>query len=168
LKGKNIDSFNYLYDNYHPIIYGTILRIVSKEEIASEILQDVFLKIWDKASSYDKNKGKLFTWMINMARYAAIDKLRSKELKKEEKTEQVQDYVTNSVADTQTNFSVDHIGVTSLLDRLDKDHKLIFDLVYYKGYTHSEISKEFDIPLGTVKTRIRNGLKVLRKHLDLI
>lgn len=150
---------------YHRALYGIIYKIVRQDEIAEEVLQDVFIKIWNKIESYDSEKGKLFTWMINLARNSAIDKLRSKEIKQVSKTDTVDEYVTNTMSDPATHIKVDDIGVDVLLNALDDAHKQVFNLVYFEGYTHSEVAEEFDIPLGTVKTRIRSGLLKLRKIL---
>ena len=157
----------YLYDHYSQALYGVILRIVGSEDIAQESLQDVILKVWNNISTYDPEKGKLFTWMLNIARNQSIDKLRSKEMRRQIKTDSIGNTVY--ISDTQiSDYSIqeEDIGVKELLDKLNPEQKLIAELVYFKGYTQSEISKEFEIPLGTVKTRLRYALKALRKILS--
>lgn len=157
----------YLYDNYSPALYGVILRIVGDEKVAEEILQDAFVKIWLKIASYDSKKGRLFTWMLNLSRNLAIDRLRSKEYKKSSKTDLIENnvYVIESRKfDTQ---KPDVIGIKELLNSLGDEQKLIVKLLYFKGYTQSEVSKEYNIPLGTVKTRLRAAIKQLRKLLNL-
>lgn len=167
LKKKDQSALDYLYDHYSGALYGVVYRILKKEEIAEEVLQDVFLKIWDKVESYDPAKGKLFTWMMNIARNQAIDKTRSKEFSQGRKTDDI-DYLVNKI-DTQENgqLAVDAIGLKEVLMKLPEDQRFIVNQLYLKGYTHSEVAEEFNIPLGTVKTRTRLALMELRTILKV-
>ena len=161
LKSKNPEALEYLYTHYSRALYGIILRIIKREDLAAELLQDTFIKIWQKIASYDATKGKLYTWMINIARHLAIDKLRSKEISQDAKT----DGTINLVHMHVSHPKEDDIGVEDLLDQLDRDHKLVLNAIYFGGYTHAEVADAYDIPLGTVKTRVRNALGMLRKYL---
>jgi RNA polymerase sigma factor (sigma-70 family) len=166
LKKKDQSSLDYLYDHYSGAIYGVIFRILKKEETAEEVLQDVFLKIWDKIESYDASKGKLFTWMINIARNQAIDKTRSKETSQGRKTDDI-DYLVNKIdIQENTQMQVDAIGLKEVLTKLSVDQQFIVSQLYLKGYTQSEVAEEFDIPLGTVKTRLRLAMIELRSILN--
>ncbi len=167
LREKQADAFTYLYDNYSGAIYGAIFRIINDEDVAQEVLQDAFMKFWDKIDQYDSSKGRFFTWMINISRNLAIDKLRSKEMKRAGKTNNIETYVTNIERERLHHLNVDGIGLKETLSSLREEEKTILELVYFKGYTQSEISDEFDIPLGTVKTRLRMGLKNIRKVLQV-
>lgn len=137
-------------------------RVIQKEEVAEEVLQDVFLKIWDKIESYDPAKGKLFTWMLNLARNQAIDKTRSKELSKEGKTSGIDNLVNRIEKREFTEQGIDSIGVSDILNVLPKEQKFVVEHLYFKGYSQSELADEFSIPLGTVKTRLRLAMKQLR------
>lgn len=137
------------------------------EDIAEELLQDVFLKIWDKIENYDASKGKLFTWMLNIARNQAIDKTRSKEMSKGKKTDDIDNLVNRIDSQSYGELQVDAIGLKEVLDRLSKDQKFVVDHLYLKGYTQSELAEEFDIPLGTVKTRLRLAMVELRSFLSI-
>ena len=137
------------------------------EDIAEELLQDVFLKIWDKIENYDAGKGKLFTWMLNIARNQAIDKTRSKEMSKGKKTDDIDNLVNRIDSKSYGELQVDAIGLKEVLDRLSKDQKFVVDHLYLKGYTQSELAEEFDIPLGTVKTRLRLAMVELRSFLSI-
>ena len=139
---------------------------MKEEDIAEEILQDVFLKIWDKIENYDASKGKLFTWMLNIARNQAIDKTRSKEMSKAKKTDDI-DNLVNAVNRQSIELQVDSIGLTEVLARLSKDQRFVVEHLYLKGYTQSELADEFNIPLGTVKTRLRLGMMELRSILNI-
>lgn len=127
------------------------------------MLHDCFLKIWDKAKDFDPQKGKLFTWIVNIAKNLAIDKTRSKDFKRTAKSEDIQNNVYISDDQYQENNNPEHIGVFDLLKNLSPEQKQLMELIYFQGYTQSEISDEFGIPLGTVKTRIRSAVMKLRK-----
>jgi RNA polymerase sigma factor (sigma-70 family) len=164
---KDQSALDYLYDHYSGALYGVVFRILKKEETAEEVLQDVFLKVWDKIESYDPSKGKLFTWMINIARNQAIDKTRSKEVSKGKKTDDI-DLIVNKVdRQENTELEVDAIGLKEVLLRLSEDQRFIVTQLYLKGYTQSEVAEEFGIPLGTVKTRLRLAMIELRSILDI-
>ena len=143
-------------------MYGAIFRIIRKEEIAEEVLQDVFLKIWDKIESYDAAKGRLFTWMLNLAKNQAIDKTRSKEISRENKTGGLENFVSGVNKGEFVEQRIDSIGVKEILIGLPEDQKFIVEQLYFKGYSQSELADEFNIPLGTVKTRLRIAMKQLR------
>jgi len=163
LRRRDKQALEYLYDHYADALYGVILRIIGSEEIAQEVFQDVILRVWNKIELYDPHKGRMFTWMHNIARNMAIDKLRSKEINKDSKTEMISDNVYNIDASQQFAPKEEHIGVKELLDQLAPEQKLVMELVYFRGFTQSEVSKEYEIPLGTVKTRLRAALIQLRK-----
>lgn len=147
-------------------MYGTAERIIQNEEITSEVVQDIFMKIWNKIDQYDRKKGRFFTWMLNMTRNAAIDKVRSKEINRSAKTDSIDDYVYTIDNQNKTELSIDSIGVKELMNDLAEEQRFILLKVYFEGFTHSEIAEEFGIPLGTVKTRLRSALKHLRKRVE--
>ena len=114
---------------------------------------------------YDASKGRFFTWMMNLTRNASIDKLRSKEISRSSKTDSLDDYVYSFDRENSTEMSTDAIGVKSLMNDLVEDQKFILQKVYFEGFTHTEIADEYDIPLGTVKSRLRSALKHMRQKL---
>jgi RNA polymerase sigma factor (sigma-70 family) len=162
LRAKDKLALAYLYDHYSGALYGAIYRIVQKGEIAEEVLQDVFLKIWSRIDSYDSAKGRLFTWMLNLAKNQAIDKTRSKEISRENKTGGIENYVSDVKTGEFAEQQVDSIGLSEVLARLPEDQRFIVDHLYLRGYTQAELADEFSIPLGTVKTRLRIAMKQLR------
>jgi RNA polymerase sigma-70 factor (ECF subfamily) len=163
LKSGDQKAIRTIYDNYSPALYGIMLRIVDSEETAEDLLQEAMVKIWKNASRYDKNKGKLFTWLVNIARNTAIDYLRSKEHKMKG---QIQG-IDNSVSFINRRFSitpnVEHIGLKNIIDNLRPDYRILIDKIYFEGYTQEEAAKELSIPLGTIKTRIRAAISRLRE-----
>jgi RNA polymerase sigma factor (sigma-70 family) len=162
LKAKDRSALEYLYDHYSGALYGAISRIIKKESIAEEVLQDVFLKIWDKIDSYDATKGRLFTWMLNLTKNQAIDKTRSKEISRENKTGGLENFVSGVNKGEFTEQKIEAIGVKDILTSLPEDQRFVVEHLYFKGYSQSELADEFGIPLGTVKTRLRIAMKQLR------
>ncbi|WP_224999720.1 sigma-70 family RNA polymerase sigma factor [Cesiribacter sp. SM1] len=163
LKARDKDALGYLYDHYSAAIYGVVLRIVKKEDIAEEVTQDAFMKIWNNIGQYEASKARLFTWMFNLARNLSIDKLRSKEIKRELKTDAVSDNVYSIDNQHHNQQKTDTIGIVKLLEHLQPEQQLVIKLLYLQGYTQSEVAEEYGIPLGTVKTRHRLAMIHLRK-----
>ena len=160
---KDKNGAEALYDMYSSSLYGVIFRIVQHQEIAEDLLQDTFIRIWNSFSSYDAAKGRLFTWMVNVARNIAIDKTRSKEFRNSAKTEDIENNVLLIDKQVNTIINPETIGLKDLIGKLKPEHKIILDLVYFEGLTHVEVAKKLEIPLGTVKTRLRNAIITLRK-----
>jgi RNA polymerase sigma factor (sigma-70 family) len=163
LKAKDDQAFSYLYDHYSGSLYSIILQIVKSPVVAGDVLQEVFINIWRKIESFDPLRGRLFTWMLNISRNASIDMLRSKGYLNSQKNQEITDNVYGSDQVTLTN--TDGIGLTKFLGKLKPEQRILIELAYLKGYTHEEIAQIEDIPLGTVKTRIRNALLQLRIYL---
>jgi RNA polymerase sigma factor (sigma-70 family) len=152
-----------LYEMYSSSLYGVIYRIIQHEEIAEDLLQDTFIRIWNSFSSYDSTKGRLFTWMVNIARNISIDKTRSKDFRNSSKTEDIENNVLSMEMQSGNILNPEVMGLKELVAKLKPEQKIILDLVYFRGFTHAEVSEELEIPLGTVKTRLRNAIISLRK-----
>lgn len=167
LQRKDRSAFEYLYDHYSGTLLGVISRIIKKEELAEEILQDVFLKVWDRIETYDATKGKLFTWMLNIARNQAIDKTRSKEFSKGKKTDDIETLVSKVDRSEFSETRIEAIGLQELLKSLPEEQRFVIDQHYLKGYTQAEMAEEFNLPLGTVKTRMRLAMIELRNLLKI-
>ncbi len=165
LQSKDQQAFSYLYDNYSAALNGIIYRMVENRELAEDILQEAFVKIWNNFSSYDTGKGRLFTWMLNITRNLTIDTLRSKSYKKQGKISDDENSVNNLTDDGRMAERFDAMGIRKQLVNLKPEQRSIIDLAYFNGYTQDEISKEMGIPLGTVKTRMRAAIIELRKML---
>ena len=166
LQDRNQQAFSYLYDNYAAALNGIIFRLVEDKELAEDILQEAFVKIWNNFSSYDAAKGRLFTWMLNLTRNLTIDTLRSKGYKKQGKISGDENSVSNFTDNTAVAEKFDAMGIRKQLSNLKPEQRNIIDLAYFNGYTQDEISKEMGIPLGTVKTRMRSAILELRKMLQ--
>lgn len=172
LKNKEEKAFNYLYDNYSGALYGLILKVVVASEYAEEVIQDVFLKIWKNIDQYDASKGRLYTWMINIARNTALDFLKSKGYQNEQKNQSIDNFVhkddppllAGQVDETGIKRS-DQIGMKNIIYSMKKEWQELIELAYFQGYSQTEIAAKLNIPIGTVKTRTRNALIELRKLL---
>jgi len=161
LKDRDSKAFSYLYDNYSGALLGVISQIIDDMDLSNDVLQEVFINIWRKIESYDPIKGRLFTWMLNIARNASIDVLRSKSYQNNRNNQEI----TESFSGGFATMKLDDVGLKKVLSQLKSEHRVLIELAYFKGYTHEEISEIEDIPLGTVKTRIRNALLQLREQL---
>lgn len=165
LKLHDEQAYRYFYDNYGKAIYGVIFQVVPNQEAAEDILQDVFVKIWKNIGSYDPAKGRLFTWVLNIARNGAIDHTRSKEFNKGGKTISLSDNVHSGEKAVQSNYG--DTGLKKIVESLPEEGRKLLELSYFLGYTHEEIAEILKLPLGTVKTRLRTTLIELRKRLDI-
>ena len=168
LKEKNENGFHYLYDHYSGAIYGLILRMVTSEEHAQEVIQDVFVKIWKYIDQYDASKGRFYTWMINISRNTAIDYLKSKGYQNEQKNQSISNFVSKDEARLSAGMNnpadkdADLIGMNTIINGLKPEWRELIELAYFQGYSQSEIAEMLDIPIGTVKTRTRNALLELK------
>lgn len=160
LKQRDQAAIGILYDAYGGALYGAVLRIVRSPELAEQVLQDTFLKVWRNAAQYDASKGRLFTWLLQIARNTAIDATRTAHFQKSHRTESVESLVNNPTADV---VNPDLIGVREKVDGLDEKHKILIDLIYFQGFTQEEAAKQTGIPVGTIKTRLRQAIGTLRK-----
>lgn len=148
-----------LYDQYGAALFGVVLRIVHSRELAEQVLQDTFVKAWRNGASYNPEKGRLFTWLLNIARNTAIDATRSAQFKQSGKSESLDSVVHTSGG---AEFTPEHIGLKELVGRLDEKYARLINLVYFQGYTQEEVAEATGIPLGTVKTRLRYAITELR------
>ena len=162
---KDPKAFEKLYNMYAENICGVINTIVKNSDISQEICQDVFIKIWNNADKYNSSKGRFFTWILNIARNAAIDEVRSKS-HKNSKQNLSADYFVGILEDnTNLDHKTDAIGIKKFLQDLKSTCVQIIEMLYFKGYTQKEASEELNIPIGTVKTRNRSCISQLRKNV---
>jgi len=162
LKLRTREAFNRLYEQYAPVLYGVIYKVIGDEHTSQDVLQEVFVKIWHSAQQYDASRGRLYTWMLNIARNAAIDKLRSKGEIMKGKIHMDGDVVYNEVGGAGMEQNTDTIGLRKMVSELRPEHGTIVQLAYFRGFSMEEIAKTLEIPVGTVKTRMRYAIKQLR------
>ncbi len=166
LKIKDTAALEYLYDYYSKALYNIIYQVVQNDEIAEDVLQETFIKIWNSFDMFDTSKGRLYTWFSNIARNLSIDKVRSKEFRNMSQNQDIENHV--NVIDNRINNSMnpDTLGVKSLVNKLRPEYKELVELIYFNGFTHAEVAEHLNIPLGTVKTRIRAAIIELRKYFN--
>ncbi len=161
LQSGTREAFNLLYEKYSAAIYGVLCNMLKDEELAGDAMQEVFVKIWKNIQSYDTSKGTLFTWMLNISRNHAIDMLR----KKNRNPEQALPDNPNAAGTSKGTF-IEGIGLKQLVTTLDPEQQKIIDLIYFKGFSQSEVAEQLNIPLGTVKSRVRLAIAKLRTFFE--
>jgi RNA polymerase sigma factor (sigma-70 family) len=162
LKTKSRDAFAELYDKYSGAIYGTICKMISNTNIAEELLQDVFVKVWKNIDKYDQSKGSFFTWMLQISRNTCIDYLRTRQHKMQLSTSTQVERDESTASTNELHYNTENTELRGLAFKLEHKYRQVIDLVYFWGYSQEEVSQLLDIPLGTVKTRSRAGLQQLR------
>ncbi|RED48289.1 RNA polymerase sigma factor [Seonamhaeicola aphaedonensis] len=153
-------AISLLYENYADALYGVIKKVIIDDETAQDVLQESFVKIWRYAKKYDATKAKLFTWLYRIAYNTAIDKVRSL---KNKSGKEVQ--IETSVVYTFTADSInqDVLDIKKHLRTLDEKYQIVINALFFEGMTQQEASDELDIPLGTIKSRLKIGLRELKK-----
>ena len=162
----NEQALAMLYDRYRSILFGLMLRILHNRQEAEDVLQEVFLQVWQRAGNFDEMRGKPFTWLVTLARSRAIDRLRalgSRERTVEQATHESEDVIF----DAEQNAILAQRGavVRDALAELSEEQQRVLKLAYFDGFSQSEIAEKLDSPLGTVKTRMRTGMIRLRELL---
>lgn len=166
-KNGDIKAFTALHSMYNESILGVIFTIVGDQEVAQDICQDVFVKVWSKADQYDPSKGRFFTWVLNIARNKAIDYLRSRAFKEKKQNLSTSNFVDIMGGSKAFESKTDTIGLEAYVSRLKQRCIDLIDALYFKGFTQKETSESLEIPLGTVKTQIRNCINDLRDSLGI-
>jgi len=161
LKEGDKAALSSLYDKYSPALFGVIIRICRKKDLAEDILQETFLKIWEKSDAYDPEKGKFYTWAYRIARNNAINALRNRGyLIQNEDLSVYKERADNE----QEEFEFEKLDGS--LSKLEQHHQKAIQLIYYQGLTHREAHKVMDVPLGTFKSYVRQALRELRLSMD--
>ena len=160
LQERNDKALSLLYEHYGDTLYGVAYKVVGDSELAQDVLQESFIKIWKKGDSYDATKAKLFTWLFRITRNTAIDKLRSIGTKKDK---EIQIDVSNVYKVCVDSIRPVFIDVQENLSKIESKYQIVLDALFFQGMTQQEASDELDIPLGTIKSRLKIGLRELRK-----
>ena len=164
LIARDAKALEELYASYSVALLGVISRTVKQQDLAEDILQESFLKIWTSIEKYDPEKGRLFTWMARLVTNKAIDHLRSRCESKTLKNEDLSCRTVEINARYQIWFHPEFIGIKQLLNSLSPEQTTIINMVYFQGYTQVEVGEILNIPLGTIKTRIRASIRTLRSY----
>ncbi len=159
-----------LYDRYHRLIFSIALNVVGDRGIAEEITLDIFTRVWEKAASYEVDKARVTTWMVRMTRNRSIDVLRREDVRPMKDSIGWADVANPPATNSRTPESAAQLTlqqerVRQAVATLPDNQKEVLALAYFKGLSQSEIASELDLPLGTVKGRIRSGMGKLRTLL---
>jgi len=165
LKTGDERAIGLLYDNYADALYGVAIKVTHDEALAQDVLQESFVKIWKNAHKYDADKARLFTWLFRVVQNTAIDKVRSRKRKmnKEVQTDDANVYHLQA-----TSLAIEHIDIKKHANGLEDKYRVVIDALFFQGMTQQEASDELNIPLGTVKSRLKIGLRELRKLFGVL
>ena len=163
-------GFDELYDRFSGVLFSTAYRVLNSQEAAEDVLQDVFVQIWEMAPLYDPARGKPLTWAITLTRNKAIDRLRATVRRNRLSEDMQRESQTQNQFDDRSSFDAASTGDTNKLVReamqkLSKDQREAIELAFFSSLTQPEIAERLNEPLGTVKARIRRGMMRLRDLL---
>ena len=160
LAEKDDKAISLLYDNYGDTLFGVAYKVVKDEDLAQDVVQESFVKIWKKSDSYDATKAKLFTWLFRITRNTAIDKLRSAQTKTDK---EIQIDVSDVYNLGEHTIKPEFLDVKENLEKIERKYRIVLEALFFEGMTQQEASEELDIPLGTIKSRLKIGLREMRK-----
>jgi RNA polymerase sigma-70 factor, ECF subfamily len=169
--GSQTEALGELYDRYNRLVFGMARNAVSDQALAEEITQDVFMRVWNKASTYQAEQGKVVNWIAGITRNRAIDVFRHQKSVQDDRSLSLEDLPffdppdnLNVEREIESKFKKQRIQ--QALFQLPEEQRNALALAYFRGYTHEEAAKALGQPLGTVKTRIRLGMQKLRHLLE--
>jgi RNA polymerase sigma-70 factor (ECF subfamily) len=167
----DLPAFEQLYDQYSPVVYSILLRILGSPEDAQEVLQEAFVKVWNDASMFDASRGSEIAWLISIARSRGIDRIRSRRTRGQREQEagrEISIQSSNVVQPTASQSLIleeERRAVRSALSELPEPQRIALELAYFGGLSQSQIAERLKEPLGTIKTRMQLGMKKLRDRL---
>ncbi|MBX3061343.1 MAG: sigma-70 family RNA polymerase sigma factor [Anaerolineae bacterium] len=165
IAAQDQQALRLIYQQFGKAIYSLAYHVLQSQTLAEEVTQDTFLKVWQQKNQWDPNKGNLKNWLLAITHYTAIDRLRQERRQPNlhpDSIEDIEDIMLNSAIGSQSGWQ-EHIDLRTLLAQLPKEQVSLIELAFFRGMSHSEIANETEIPLGTVKTRLRSGLQRLRE-----
>lgn len=165
VQSKSEKGFHTLYNKYCGALYGIILKLVKRTDVADDLLQDTFVKIWKHIDSFDSSRGTLYTWMLNIARNQAVDYLRSATHQKELLQVEIDlfSHCTDSIGNiTSNSCAIEFRDFKNKALQLNPKYTEVIDLIYFYGWTQEQTAEILKLPLGTIKTRARKALSLLK------
>lgn len=161
LANQDKEAVALIFINYGSLLLNVINRVLRDDAMSEDVLQSVLLKIWQNGHKFNSSKGSLFTWLVRISKNAAIDKTRTKDFRLSQQSKNGIEVV--SIANTvAAEDEMERLYARQLIAQLPQDQKVLINMSFFEGYTHKEICEKLNIPLGTVKTRIRTAIKHLR------
>lgn len=160
LREKDEKAISLLYEHYSDAMYGVIFKVLKNEDLAQDALQESFVKVWKNSDQYDPSKAKLFTWLFRICRNTAIDKYRSESNKADR---EIQIDSSDVYTRGEDRIRPEEIDVMERVGDLDEKYRVVLEALFFEGMTQQEASEKLEMPLGTIKTRLKIGLRELRK-----
>ena len=151
-----------MYDRFSSTLFGVLRQMLPDEASAQDVLQETFIKAWKNSHRYDPLKATLFTWLHTLSRNAALDHLRARNTRSEHEIQSA----ARNVSSMTTSMQPEHLDVPTHLSRLEPKYGQVIHALFFLGLSQSEASQQLGIPLGTVKSRLRVGLRELRKVFE--
>jgi RNA polymerase sigma-70 factor (ECF subfamily) len=165
IRSGNQDAMSRLYDRYSPVVYAVALRVLGETGAAEDVLQEIFMQLWRNPASFDASRGNIAPWLAVIARNRALDQLRKRK-PSTELSETIVAVEVDLAAKADRTRIAEKVGAT--LKQMPAAQRSALEMAYFEGYSHSEISRKTGEPLGTIKTRIRTGLIMLRKAVGTV
>lgn len=165
VQSKSERGFHTLYNKYCGALYGIIIKLVKRTDVADDLLQDTFVKIWKHIDTFDSSKGTLYTWMLNIARNQAVDYLRSATHQKQLLQVEIDlfSHCTDSIGNiTSNSCAIEFRDFKNKALQLNPKYTEVIDLIYFYGWTQEQTAEILKLPLGTIKTRARKALSLLK------
>ena len=162
LIAQDQNALSELYQQFGGLVYSIALRVVQNPTLAEEVTQDAFLKVWNQPSSWDPERGKFVSWLLTITRYTAIDLLRKEQRRPLQDAVELDDLKIGKRGVMDDPTWQDGRVLRSLLERLPEEQVQVIELAFFQGMSHSELAEYLNLPLGTVKTRVRLGLQKLK------
>lgn len=175
IAARDDSALAHLYDRHAPLAYGVILRILRNPADADDVLQETFVRVWSRADTYDSRLGSPPAWLARIARNRAIDRLRAKRVRRDISVEPtvsadgetlVPEPEHHETPDVVVQDATTSRALRAAMSLLPAAQRELIEAAFFEGYTHHELSARFNVPLGTVKTRIRTGLAAMRGRLE--
>jgi RNA polymerase sigma-70 factor, ECF subfamily len=163
IRARNQEAMAQLYDRYSPVVYAVALRVLGEAAAAEDVLQEIFMQLWRNPASFDASRGNLAPWLAVIARNRALDILRKRRPQSE-----ISETVVSVEIDLAAGADRKRVAekVRATMQQMPAPQRSALEMAYFEGYSHSEISQKTGEPLGTIKTRIRTGLIMLRRALE--
>jgi RNA polymerase sigma-70 factor (ECF subfamily) len=168
LKNRDPQAMAELYDRFGRVMFALIFRVVRNEAVAEDLVQETFLRIWNRVHAFDHEKGSLGPWVLAVARNRAIDYLRSVDGRMAQNALELEKLEQPALFVDLENgiLNLDRVRkLRGAFEKLSQNQRLVLELAYWEGFSQTEISDRLKQPLGTVKTWIRTGLQLLRREL---
>lgn len=150
-----------IFDRYGSLLLNVILKVVDDRQLAEDVLQHVLIKVWNKGHTYNPERGALFTWLMRISKNAALDQRKTKDFRMTSTSMQAQSVVSIS-NDFSEESQATRMETEQMISHLSGEHEKLIKMSYFEGYSHAEIAKNLNMPLGTVKSKIRIAIGQLR------